>query len=112
VAWHVIFPNKDVYLKLHRLESHVHAFIKKNGFFDLVSEESFEAFHPKIAKVMQQLESDVSVRARIKTSFRRFVRIGLNEQVQSVVTDVKQKIEDKKASVYHRTSVASCAPEE
>ena len=41
VAWCVIFPSKGVFLKL--LDSNI----------TFMSEESFEAFHPSIAKVME-----------------------------------------------------------
>jgi len=85
VAWRIVFPNKKVFVKLHRLEAHVRDFILRYRFFGLVSEEGFEAFHPHIARVMDNVRSMVSITGHIKTIFRR-LSVGLNEPVQTEMT--------------------------
>lgn len=99
VAWRLVFKNKGVFFKLHHLEAHVRDFIVLHGFFGVISEEAFEAFHPLVARVMNNLKPMVSMKQRVRTTFHH-LSVGLNQKVQAVLTEVRAKTKGKKRGTY------------
>ena len=67
LAWDDAFPEKHAFNKLHFLISHMPKFVELWEMVGILSEESFEAFHGRLAKVKDLLKSMPCDLSRVET---------------------------------------------
>lgn len=73
LQWKRVFPNQDVFPKLHHLLWHSLEFVAFHGFYGLVSEEGFEAFHPLVNQVVEDTKPMMSTVSRLQTVCNRLM---------------------------------------
>ena len=77
------FPHGLVFNKLHHVVAHVIRFIKKFEMYGRVSEEGFEAAHPKIESTKAKTKSMISNQQRIAVECRR-TQILMNPRISEI----------------------------
>ena len=95
MAWRIGFPHKNIWLKLHRLETHIVQFIERWGFVGRRSEEGFEAVHPILNGLFKMSSHIVNTETRA-TSMSRQIAVDMASDVIQVVDKVKSKFTKRK----------------
>lgn len=101
-AWRKALPGKDVFIKLHHIECHMLSFVMLYRMVGRLSEEGFEACHPTLNAVQKILKSIVNTQQRITTMGRRF-NVRSDDNVQSVISEIKTKTQGPKRGKYNKT---------
>jgi hypothetical protein len=69
--WPTVFPDKNVFIKLHHIEAHVIHFILMYQMYGRLSEEGFEACHPLMSQIQSIVGKIVGTGQRINAFGRR-----------------------------------------
>jgi hypothetical protein len=91
-AWRDGFPSKEVFVKLEHL-THEKEFIDRWHMLGRVSEESFEAVHPKMGKMMNRLKAMPSG-AKVQTLSRQFSS-GINANIRKAAKKIETKSKER-----------------
>jgi hypothetical protein len=82
LAYRECYPVQEVFPKLHHVSAHVIDFIKEHGMYGRISEEGFEAIHPKMNKIHRDLKPMRETKKRLETTSNR-LQASLNPDVES-----------------------------
>jgi hypothetical protein len=94
-AWDETFPEKNYFVKLHHIMSHLLDFVKKYEMLGRVSKESFEAVHAQNARIQRMVQSMHGDKKRIETaSAKAQTKLKPNVMHSSVV--IKNGVRGKK----------------
>jgi len=93
-AWHDVFDDAQVFVKLHHIEFHVWVFVTLNQMYGRLSEEGFEASHPVINDVQSMLSGIAGTQQKMEC-FNKRMNMKTDKSVQDVVHDVKAKSSGK-----------------
>ena len=96
-AWLTVFPDQEVYPKLHDLCAHIPLFIDKWKMYGILSEESFEANHQSINKEMSNVDSS----AKANVVMRRLQAAAQSDTVE-VLVEIKERTTGKRRGNYRR----------
>ena len=95
LAFDNAFPDKDAFNKLHFLISHMPTFAAVWEMIGIVNEESFEAFHARLAKVKDQLKYIPSHLKRVETINAR-MQCLLKEEIMELTVELESATAGKK----------------
>lgn len=98
--WRGLFPDKNVFPKLHDMVQHVPEFISEHGMYGRCSEESLEGYHVKHKQEFGNLKSMKDPALRTDVGDRR-LQIGNDPRQEALLAMVKAGVEGPKRGSYN-----------
>ena len=95
VAWDDAFPYKKAFNKFHFLVAHMPDFVELWGMLGILSEESFEAYHSRSAKIKNLLKFNPNHEQRVATINARSQNL-LKRNIMDLTLHVEEKTAEKK----------------